>query len=76
MKMVNIKCEIDTTAGSIEEALDEIREHLVHLQYAAINPNLANDYRKWDEKNEGDVDWTPFSVVTERSRSEIWIKNV
>lgn len=76
MKMVNIKCTIDATAGTIESALEEIKEHLMHQYHAALNPNLATDYRKWNDANDGDVDWTPFFTDTARTKSEIRIKNV
>lgn len=74
--MVNIKCTIDATSYTIEGALEEIKEHLMHQYHAALNPNLATDYRKWNDVNDGDVDYTPFSTDTTRTKSEIRIKNV
>lgn len=72
---VQIKSEIKAEGNTFEEAIEEIRKQL-RLQYeSALDDALIDDYHFWDDENEGDVDWIPFTNTRPKSRSVLHIRN-
>lgn len=59
---VRINCNITTEADTFKDALELLKAELQYTRENAACDSLESEYNFWNDKNEGDVDWTPYSA--------------
>lgn len=63
---IMLTCTITVEANKIEEALDELNDHLLNVDAAITdgndkpNPEIVKKYKHYDRENDGDVDFAIY----------------
>ena len=76
---VRLTCNITVYADTIQDAIEEMDRKLLNADAAITldeqpNPDLIDEYNKWDAENDRDVEYTMWQ--DEQGMSHIDVKNV
>ena len=73
---VRIESEIHVEADTIEEAVASLEARL-RAQIAKVQDRgLVEEYHRWNEENDCDVDWIPHNTLSANSTSIIHVVNI